>query len=632
MVKKGLNPVPFLFGFCFLFVVLDNAFALSLAQIDELAKSKEWQSLLRYERPLLGFWSKDSAIRDSDFFLSPTGKFDPVSELKATLVAFKKPFTKFKNPNQHALCRFPARYRWIKQRIDFPDRSSELKKCSDYQRWSHKGGVKSISIYFATGYFGNPASFFGHPLLKFNREGLDSNFVDTSLNYGAMTPVNENPIFYVLKGLFGGYTASFTRHDFFYHNHNYSETEMRDLWEYRLNLDPPEVQAVVDRTWELLGKSHPYYFLVDNCAYRIAELLEDVLQQPLFFRNRLYVIPIDIFDNLEKKVRRDGRPIVKEINVVPSRFTRLTEMFAKLDDQEKAIVQSVVDAESENPRGQLKERNPSSQARVVETLINYYSFRKLKDKDDVEVEAQRVQMIRERFSIKAKSGFQSMAFSKASAPHDSVNSFGLGLSQGYGDKMGSFQELTIRPALYDELNPTKARPANTSLEIFKTQARINDSKIQLRSMELFRVSTIDSSVVALPETRNLSWKMRLGLRSQTQACADCLVAFAEGGVGLSRPLWKGAHAFALVKAGLQNNRNDQGTVFLLPEVGVFSRILENWKLFAAFEYEKFVSGLQSEFPIWTVESRFGSSQWWDLRVKYQKRDDEQILATIWFYL
>ena len=44
------------------------------------------------------------------------------------------------------------------------------------------------------------------------------------------------------------------------------------------------------------------------------------------------------------------------------------------------------------------------------------------------------------------------------------------------------------------------------------------------------------------------------------------------------------------------------------------------------------SGVRSAFDIWTLESRFGSSQWWDFRIRYQKRDDTQVMASLRLYL
>ncbi len=126
--------------------------------------------------------------------------------------------------------------------------------------------------------------------------------------------------------------------------------------------------------------------------------------------------------------------------------------------------------------------------------------------------------------------------------------------------------------------------------------------------------------------------MRLGLRSQSQSCEECLVAFSEGGSGSSFFLWEGSQAYGLLKVGIQSNRNNQGTLYLLPEAGLYIEILKNFKLSASYQYEKFINGMHSGFDIWTLKARLGSSKWWDFRIHYQKRDDIQIVAGLRLYL
>ncbi len=235
-------------------------------------------------------------------------------------------------------------------------------------QWNQKGKVTSVSIYFATGYFGNPASFFGHPLLKFNSDGIESPLNDTSLNYGANTPENENPVLYVLKGLFGGYKASFSHLRFFHHNHNYIENDMRDLWEFKLNLKPDEIEYIVDHTWEILGQDHPYFFLLDNCAYRMGELLEEVFHKELLFRNRLYVIPVDLFTNLALETREDGSPIVKEIKRTPSRYSRLSEKYNSLGPTQKKIVKDLIE-NTEFSNLDYQKQNAQEKVQIIDTLI-----------------------------------------------------------------------------------------------------------------------------------------------------------------------------------------------------------------------------------------------------------------------
>lgn len=196
----------------FVLLVGSPAHSLSRDQIATLSKEPRWSALLHYKASLWG--GKKSIVRSSDFFLSPNGVSHPDEELKATLVAMAGPVTD--DPNLHAQCRFPARALWLKRVA--PVMASQWPKveCPNYRTFSYSGDIESISLVFATGYLSNPASYFGHPLIKFNlsRAKIPTSLLDVSVNYGALTPDNENPFVYMARGLFGGYKATFSHRHF----------------------------------------------------------------------------------------------------------------------------------------------------------------------------------------------------------------------------------------------------------------------------------------------------------------------------------------------------------------------------------------------------------------------------------
>ena len=606
------------------FFYLPSLFAQEINEnLIHLSQTKKWLRLLRYERSFFGLSSKKSAISDSDFFFSSSGKADPYSEILETIKSFNRPIEAFEKIDDHPICRFPARYKWLKKQIkNLGSDDKIISKCGKYNKWRYDGKITSISIYFATGYFGNPASFFGHPLLKFNVGNGESQLIDASLNYGAITPNNENPIVYVFKGLFGGYKASFSRHDFFYHNHNYSETEMRDLWEYKLNLEPNEIEYIVDST-------------LDNCAYRMAELLEHVFDQQLLFRNGLYVIPVDLFTNLAQAHRNDGRPVISSITRVPSRYSRFSEMYNSLSTSDKSLVKSIVEQPKKLFEKDFSELPDTAKVKLIETLTNYYSFLKLKNPESTEYNQIRITLIRERFKISAVSNDNSENFQSAKvvAPHMTQNSFNLQIANIYSRlEKSSYQEFNIRPALYDELNPSVGHPNNTSLIVFDTRFRTRKNKFSLRSLDIFRISTLNTPGTDLPDDGNLSWKIQLGLKSQSQLCENCLVGHFSGGVGVAHSLFDSANAYALIKSGLQNNRYNQGTLNWGPELGVYVDLYQWWKILLSYELETFQNGMKTEADIWKFEQRFGSSQNWDIRLEYQQKEDKQFRFGLNWYL
>ncbi|MEL7292376.1 MAG: DUF4105 domain-containing protein, partial [Pseudomonadota bacterium] len=154
---------------------------------------------------LLHFKNGRSTISSPDFFLTENGNFDAAEELKATLSALT-------SPSSMTHCRYPARYIWVKENFG-SDLALSLQDCDDYQQWTQHSKTESISLVYVTGYLGNPASFFGHLMMKFNRQGdnkTDIELLDTGINFGANADPNDNPVKYVLYGIFGGYNATYT--------------------------------------------------------------------------------------------------------------------------------------------------------------------------------------------------------------------------------------------------------------------------------------------------------------------------------------------------------------------------------------------------------------------------------------
>ncbi|MBF0490992.1 MAG: DUF4105 domain-containing protein, partial [Candidatus Omnitrophica bacterium] len=154
---------------------------LAKANTLDLAHHTTWLKLLHYEKG-----SSHSSVMTEEFFVSLQGRNDPQVELEATIRAYFMPWGK--DPNQSPRCRFPARYFWLSKQLSLPDYQLKDDRCINFEKWSLSDQVKSISVMLVSGYFGNPASTFGHAFLKFNTDSLDDQrgLFDLTLSYGAM--------------------------------------------------------------------------------------------------------------------------------------------------------------------------------------------------------------------------------------------------------------------------------------------------------------------------------------------------------------------------------------------------------------------------------------------------------------
>jgi len=271
-----------------------------------LSRDPTWLKLLHY-----GDNAARSAVLTDDFFISPDGKSDPGAELTATINAYFVPRAETPDARTRARCRYPARYYWLARRLKLPGYKLREEKCLGPEQLLLLNSVKSVSLLLVSGYLGNPASTFGHVLLKLNTDPADeqSRLFDLTINYGAQVPENEQALRYIRRGLFGGYKAGFSDNYFYTQDLVYSRTEFRDMWEYRLALTEDERTLLILHILEIVGNKFDYYFLKKNCAYRLGELTGLVINYDLVRNKLFWYLPAELFFRLEEidKSRRRGR-------------------------------------------------------------------------------------------------------------------------------------------------------------------------------------------------------------------------------------------------------------------------------------------------------------------------------------
>jgi hypothetical protein len=214
--------------FALLFSASVSANSNVFSQYNALAESSAWRNLLH-----IPAGSSRSEIENHSFFLAEDGRTNPLAELHATIALLQQPHT---DDSEHPQCQYPARFFWLQQQGLLEDVAPA--SCHEFHEWAETAQLRSASLIFADGFLGNPASFYGHLLLK-NNAGSDaftSDLLNNSMNFGAAVADTENPVVYILKGLLGGYQATYSASHFYRYNLNYAEAELRDLWDYELNI------------------------------------------------------------------------------------------------------------------------------------------------------------------------------------------------------------------------------------------------------------------------------------------------------------------------------------------------------------------------------------------------------------
>jgi Domain of unknown function (DUF4105) len=604
------------------------------AESQNLAQHPHWLALMHYKRSAQEQNSRlQSEVISPEFFLAPSGATDSSAELAATIAAFFKPVNQ--DPNTHAQCRFIARYQWLHKTLNWEGLAPPAVACKNFNEWQKNGHVESLSLVFATGYLSNPASFYGHILLKFNSDKaiIKSDLFNESLNFGAIVPDNENGLVYVVKGLFGGYDASFSNARFYQQNHLYAENELRDLWEYELALSKSEVDQIVAHSWELTRTKFTYYFLEKNCAYSMAELLELVIGEPLLPKTP-WSIPINVFNRLQA-LKRNGAPVVSKVRLIPSRLNSYHARYAALNPQQKSHLKELANNSLDFDLPNYRQLAETEKIAITETLIDYYEYRIIQDTDSLPLKKAKLQTLIERGKLASEQFSGAESAPKASEvrpPHEGTKPSMVRISALDNSHFGRGVELRFRPTYFDLLSLDAGRTANSHLTMFDFKTVYANNKLSLRSLDLVNIETLNIAQTPLSGDGGWAWKLKSGFDSQDLACRNCMTFNVTGGLGKAMQIAQQVSLYGMVDLFGQTPHQGSGTLGVVPRLGLVTSPLPGWKTNLTAGDKRYFNGQHSSNRFYRWENRLGNQRDWDVRISYEKQTVRELqigVSTYW---
>jgi len=601
---------------------------IQLAKELRLSKHETWIKLMHYEQS--GISSFVSAIHDESFFNSEDGAFNSSAELEATIKALHNSPTG-DIVDDHTQCKFPARFLFLKRLLGNAMDSIQAIPCQKYDKWTLNHSIKSISIVYASGFLGNPASYYGHVLLKLNsnKSNGDARLFDPSVNYGAIIPQNENPVAYIVKGIFGGYGGGFTQTDYYFHNRNYGELELRDIWEYELNLEEWQVDFIVAHAWEVLRKRYTYYFFRKNCAYRLAELIEIVDGVSVIPSNPFFMLPRALLQNMYGSYIHD-KPLIRSIDYRPSRQSRFYKKFNSLNSSERNEVRMVIasgkDFESENG-GAL---TINSKVKVADTVLDYYQFAKFSEimsENDANYLHQNALVQRFKLPPKNKVFNESYIDPPQKGRKSSYAQFGVTHNQS----LGSGYSILIRPAYYDVLDAASGQVSDSALTMGEVGLSIQSGEIRVSHVDILKIESVNTASTGLPGDKSKAWKVKLGVKQQNLSCLDCLATRLEGDYGYALNLSPRVLVSAYIGGGIQDNRKSSGNVFIRTSLYSHVKFTDKLNMRLGVELPKQIDGSGDGESRYVFEARRQLGTNSDLRFLYEKNKSRQYGISLGFY-
>lgn len=580
------------------------------AHHQQLAQRPEWRKLLHYKPRLLPNHYK-SQVDAPQFFNAVDGKTNPDAELDATLSAFFGDFPDDEDAQQlHPQCLFVARYQWLKQALNFDNTRLPEYHCQRFQEWIDILDPAGATLIFPTAYINSPASMFGHTLLRIDAHGQNeqTRLLAYALNFGANTG-GDGGLAYAVKGLMGGYPGGFSVLPYYLKVREYSDMENRDIWEYQLNLTEAETRTLLLHAWELRGIWFDYYFFDENCSYHLLSLLETARPElQLTDQFGAWAIPSDTV----RVVNEAG--LVNALTFRPSRHAQLSHRLASVEASQLGLIKALGRDEISPENEQLTALPLPQQAEALELAHEFSAYRN--DQGDDAPLLHTLLQARSKLSVTTPK----LTAPGGARPDQGHNTGRLSLMAGRAAQQ-NYQELQLRPAYHDLLDPTAGYAEGAQIAFFTLALRHNSTTDQTRLQQFTPVEIVSLTPVSDISTP-ISWQFNFGLHRKQGQQSNRMLATVNGGAGRSWSLGSKSISYALLTTGIDINKHELRKSYAIgagPSIGIISQPTTAWALHLFASGKRYVAGeLHREKSI-GVEQRYTLNEDNTLRLSWSRQ-------------
>ncbi|WP_201632692.1 DUF4105 domain-containing protein [Psychrobacter immobilis] len=509
---------------------VNNKLDIDSQKLKILSEHKQWQHLLFYKN------GKAEVISPNFYLTDPSvqsiATFSPYKELIATL--------RHASDNE-IVCRYPARYLWLNKHL--PELKIDWQNCLDLPNPNQE-----ISLILVSNYLKNPASSFGHVLVKTSsamdrkengvRQLSSEDLLNSSYNFGARIPANENGAMYAIKGLFGFYDSGFSEAEFFKHDTVYSKNEQRDMWEYVLNLGAFETQLLNYHLYEAKSARFDYYFIKQNCGYRTGEILELVSDIKTTERVGPWYAPDYVFDQLLEYSDDAAEPLIASVRYLPSEQTQLRAKFVQLPKPIQNVINSVIRTETIAP---LLRLNPDDRALAIDFLILHRTY-KISQNNTPQHQALKKKLLSQRFTLPASNGLGTLTVLEKASP-------ALSNKTTQTKVVLSEDEAQVGVSLFvkDPLNPHNDINKRFEAVQLSLGYDFDESKLSVTDFVFLDMQQIEDLAQPLAGEPKLSWQLKTGARTDLFT-GDNHSPYGQAGVGAGVMLGRYALGYGMVNA------------------------------------------------------------------------------------
>lgn len=509
----------------------------------KLSRENYWLTLLHINQGATLINQGSSYIDDDSFFLSKDGKDSPKKELEQSI---KQLFTQ---PDLR--CHYVARWRWLNEKLLGSYSTKSIEHCAEFIKWRDNLNADKMVLVFPASYLNSPSSMYGHTLIRLDpatKEGDDKTKIDWlswAINYGAKTNNEDQSMFYAIKGLGGGYPGFFALQPYFEKIAEYNHGENRDIWEYYLNLTSTEVGLIVEHLWELRGKHFDYYFLDENCSFRLLELIQ--IAKPklnLMSELRLAEIPVNTVRTIT------DNKLVSDIIYRPSKASTLTQWIKTLSTQEQTTALELV----KNPDDPLllTHYNANQQFKIIKTAYLHHqqkSSQQERTREAARINLALLKLLNQHASDAVSLQDINQDTAELIAPHKGHKTQTLKVgAKAYQDD--STVKLGYRYNYHDLLDNSRGYLKGANLEVFDIdiEKRTSSSTWQVESFDLLNIESLSPRNDFL---QPLSWRVNVAFQ---RTLKQQEVFFVEAGAGRTWQTSNNSIFYAIPSLRIEHNQ------------------------------------------------------------------------------
>jgi hypothetical protein len=513
------------------------------AQSEKLYQAPVWSGLLHVE-------NGHANIIDKEFLLS-SPDFSVEREMQATIEFLYQGDSK-------NVCRFPARYYWLKQQLDAP--ALALDSCPDVAEFRKKAPLDEISLVFASEMISQPSSMLGHAFLKFSGKNDQGEEVSHAISF--YTDANTYNIPKLLfDSLVVGKQGYFSLSPYAEKQQRYVDEEQRNVWEYQLNLDLFQRELIRLHLLELKHAKLTYYFHRYNCATLINFILK-LSGKP---------VPQDVWVTPKGLIRNaDAAGLIADTRVTtPSRW-----LFAALSNQvspaeRHAIVQQVKQGELADDSAQAGTKHAFLRLELVRSYNQYAYLAGELDKTRWQDNERAYTQIKA-----ARYSEMSLESTGRYNPRYTPKESQVSLATQY-DSSGASLVLGMLPVSHTLKDDNRSYASESNLQLFDVALKtsLRSGKTQLDHLTIFDMT----SLIPYDEiTGGLSSRFHIAIEPQlTNSLTSTQAMVLGGAVGQSQRVYEDIDLYALAGGGAGSTAT-KGFLYTNLEAGLILR--EVWDM------------------------------------------------------